>query len=147
MKHVGGANPNYLWLKERGNDYGDWLAIGSTTSKDLIATAYWAYDASLMMRMAHLLDRPADEQKYGEVFEKVRAAFNAGVREARWHSGNREPDQLRVGAAHEFAAQELRAAVVAEKLVADIKAHDWHLDHRLSRHALLDDRTQQQRSQ
>ena len=68
--------PIILWLKERGNDYGDWLAIGSTTSKDLIATAYWAYDASLMMRMAQVLDRPADEQKYREVFEKVSAAFN-----------------------------------------------------------------------
>ena len=52
MQHLESANPNHLWLKERGNDYGDWLAIGSETSKDLIATAYWAYDATLMKRMA-----------------------------------------------------------------------------------------------
>ena len=59
MEHVAGANPNDPWLKERGNDYGDWLAIGSKTSKDLIATVYWAYDASIMMRMAEVLDRPS----------------------------------------------------------------------------------------
>src|SRR6202171_806420 len=75
MDHIAGSNPNGLWLKERGNDYGDWLAIGSTTSKDLIATAYWAYDASLMMPIAQVLDRPEDEQTYREVFEKVRTAF------------------------------------------------------------------------
>jgi len=33
MDHIAGSNPSYLWLKERGNDYGDWLAIGSQTSK------------------------------------------------------------------------------------------------------------------
>jgi hypothetical protein len=33
MEHIAGSNPNYLWLKERGNDYGDWLAISSTTSR------------------------------------------------------------------------------------------------------------------
>ena len=80
MEHIAGSNPNYLWLKERGNDYGDWLAIGSTTSKDLIATAYWAYDASLMMRMAQALDRPQDEQKYREIFEKVRDRVQPGIR-------------------------------------------------------------------
>ena len=42
MDHLERSNPNHLWLKERGNDYGDWLAIGSETSKDLIATAFWA---------------------------------------------------------------------------------------------------------
>ena len=76
MDHIAGSNPNYLWLKERGNDYGDWLAIGSKTSKDLIATAYWAYDASMMMHIAQVLDRPQDEEKYRELFDKIRTAFN-----------------------------------------------------------------------
>jgi alpha-L-rhamnosidase len=126
MEHVAGANPNYLWLKERGNDYGDWLAIGSTTSKDLIATAYWAYDASLMMRVAQVLGRPADEQKYREVFKKVRAAFNQEYvkPDGTVGTGSQTSDVL---ALHmNLLPQKLRT-VVAEKLVADIKAHDWHL--------------------
>jgi len=126
MEHVGGANPNYLWLKERGNDYGDWLAIGSKTSKDLIATAYWAYDASLMMRMAHQLDRPADEQKYREVFERVRAAFNAEYVKPDGTIGTGSQTTYVLALHMNLLSQPLRAVAV-QKLVEDIKAHDWHL--------------------
>ena len=57
--------PTICGSKQRGNDYGDWLAIGSETPKDMIATAYWAYDASLMKRMAMALDRTQDERNTG----------------------------------------------------------------------------------
>jgi alpha-L-rhamnosidase len=126
MEHIAGANPNYLWLKERGNDYGDWLAIGSTTSKDLIATAYWAYDASLMMRMAQVLDRPQDEQKYREVFEKVRTAFNQEYVKPDGTVGTGSQTSY-VLALHMNLLSQKGRAIAAEKLVEDIKAHDWHL--------------------
>ena len=41
----------------------------------LIATAYWAYDVTLMQQMAHATGRTADEEKYAQLFEKIRAAF------------------------------------------------------------------------
>ena len=126
MEHVAGSNPNYLWLKERGNDYGDWLAIGSQTSKDLIATAYWAYDASLMMRMAQVLDRPADEQKYRELFEKIRNAFNQEYVKPDGTVGSGSQTSY-VLALHMNLLSPPQRAVAAEKLVEDIKAHDWHL--------------------
>jgi alpha-L-rhamnosidase len=126
MEHVGGANPNYLWLKERGNDYGDWLAIGSTTSKDLIATAYWAYDASLMMRIAQVLNRAEDEQKYREVFEKVRTAFNQEYVKPDGTVGTGSQTSY-VLALHMNLLSQKNRAIAAEKLVEDIKTHDWHL--------------------
>jgi len=126
MEHIAGANPNYLWLKERGNDYGDWLAIGSKTSKDLIATAYWAYDASIMMRMAQVLDRPSDEQKYREVFEKIRAAFNQEYVKPDGTVGTGSQTSYVLALHMNLLSQPLRA-IAAEKLVEDIKAHDWHL--------------------
>jgi alpha-L-rhamnosidase len=126
MEHIAAANPNYLWLKERGNDYGDWLAIGSTTSKDLIATAYWAYDASLMMRMAQVLDRPEDEQKYREVFEKVRVAFNQQYVKPDGTVGTGSQTSY-VLALHMNLLSQKDRAVAVQKLVDDIKAHDWHL--------------------
>lgn len=126
MEHIAASNPNYLWLKERGNDYGDWLAIGSTTSKDLIATAYWAYDASLMMRMAQALDRPQDEQKYREVFEKVRTAFNQEYVKSDGTVGTGSQTSY-VLALHMNLLSQKDRGVAAEKLVEDIKAHDWHL--------------------
>jgi alpha-L-rhamnosidase len=126
MEHIAGSNPNGLWLKERGNDYGDWLAIGSKTSKDLIATAYWTYDASLMMRIAHVLDRPQDEQKYREVFEKVRTAFNQEYVKPDGTVGTGSQTSY-VLALHMNLLSQKDGAIAAEKLVDDIKAHDWHL--------------------
>ena len=126
MEHIASANPNFLWLKERGNDYGDWLAIGSKTSKDLIATAYWAYDASLMMRIAQVLDRPADEQRYREVFEKIRTAFNQEYVKPDGIIGTGSQTSYVLALHMNLLSQPLRASA-AEKLVEDIKAHDWHL--------------------
>jgi alpha-L-rhamnosidase len=126
MEHIAGSNPNYLWLKERGNDYGDWLAIGSQTSKDLIATAFWAYDASLMIRMAEALDRPADEQKYREIFEKIRTAFNQEYVKPDGTVGTGSQTSY-VLALHMNLLSSPQRAVAVEKLVDDIKTHDWHL--------------------
>jgi alpha-L-rhamnosidase len=69
------ANPDYLWRNEYGEPFGDWLSPEGKTDEVLIATAYWAYDATLMREMAHATGRAADEQRYAELFDKIRAAF------------------------------------------------------------------------
>ncbi len=70
------ANPDYLWTKNYGIPFADWLSPEGVTPVDLIATAYWAYDVTLMKQMAHISGRSDAERKYLEVFEKIRAAFN-----------------------------------------------------------------------
>lgn len=70
------ANPDHLWRKNYGIPFADWLAPEGVTPVDLIATAYWAYDATLMKQMAHAAGKSAEEQKYGALFEKIKAAFN-----------------------------------------------------------------------
>ena len=126
MEHLENSNPNHLWLKERGNDYGDWVAIGSQTSKDLIATAYWAYDATLMAQMARVLNRPQDEKKYGDLFGQIRSAFEKEYVQPDGAVGtaSQTSDVL---ALHMNLVPEDRRTVVVDKLVADIQAHDWHL--------------------
>ncbi|HTR64892.1 MAG TPA: family 78 glycoside hydrolase catalytic domain [Terriglobales bacterium] len=126
MTHLESANPNYLWLKERGNDYGDWLAIGSETSKDMIATAYWAYDAELMTRIAGALGRSDDEEKYRQVFDKVRAAFIHEYVKPDGTVGTGSQTSY-VLALHMNLLPPGMRATAAEKLVEDIKAHDGHL--------------------
>lgn len=69
------ANPDYLWKNDGGTPFGDWLAPEGPTSQELLATAYWAYDASLMQQMAHAVGRTDDEQNYAALFEKIKAAF------------------------------------------------------------------------
>jgi alpha-L-rhamnosidase len=69
------ANPDGLWTKGSGIPFGDWLSLEGRTDIGLVATAYWAYDVMLMRQMAHALGRTADEQKYQQLFEKIRGAF------------------------------------------------------------------------
>ncbi len=70
------ANPDYLWRKEFGIPFGDWLTPTRTTPEDLVATAYWAYDVSKMRDMAIASGRTADAQKYGNLFNNIKTAFN-----------------------------------------------------------------------
>ncbi len=70
------ANPDYLWKREYGIPFADWLSPEGITPVDLIATAYWAYDATLMKQMAHATGRTDAEAKYRDLFEKIRTAFN-----------------------------------------------------------------------
>lgn len=69
------ANPDFLWLNRRNNDFGDWLNIDSPTPKDLIATAYFAHDADLMAHIARVLEKGDDAARYAELFENIRTAF------------------------------------------------------------------------
>jgi alpha-L-rhamnosidase len=69
------ANPDGLWKVDSGTPFGDWLSPEGKTDQVLVATAYWAYDVTLMREMAHATGRKAEEQKYAELFEKIRTAF------------------------------------------------------------------------
>jgi len=73
---IDAANPDGLWKKDAGTPFGDWLSPEGQTDYGLIATAEWAYDATLMREMANALGKTADEEKYEQMFEKIRAAFD-----------------------------------------------------------------------
>jgi alpha-L-rhamnosidase len=69
-------NPDYLWKNNYGIAFADWLSPEGVTPVDLIATAYWAYDVTLMSQMALAVGKTEDARKYSELFEKIKAAFN-----------------------------------------------------------------------
>jgi len=106
--------------------YGDWLAIGSTTPQDLIATAYWAYDAQLMARMAHAIDRPADAARYERIFQHIRTEFQQHFIRSDGSVGSNSQTSYVLALQIGLVPDELRA-VVAQKLVSDLEAHQWHL--------------------
>lgn len=61
--------------KDRGADFGDWLADHADTPKELIGTAFFAHAADLVARSAKALDRPDDAKAYDELFHQIAAAF------------------------------------------------------------------------
>ena len=69
------ANPGYLWRTGYGTPFGDWLSPEGPTLQPLVATAYWAYDVTLMQQMAHALGKTEDEAKYAVLFGNIKSAF------------------------------------------------------------------------
>jgi alpha-L-rhamnosidase len=55
--------------------YGDWLSHNAETPNDLIGTAFFAFDAKLMSKMARAIGKTDDATKYEKLFEDVRAAW------------------------------------------------------------------------
>ncbi|MBK7598717.1 MAG: hypothetical protein IPJ07_09395 [Acidobacteria bacterium] len=80
-------NPDLLWKKNRGNDYGDWLnsdtliyegfpRTGGQVPKDVFATMMFAFATDLISRSAKVLGRQDDERRYSSLFNDIKAAFN-----------------------------------------------------------------------
>jgi alpha-L-rhamnosidase len=74
LSAIEAESPDYVWNKS-GIPFGDWLSPEGPTKQPLVATAYWAYDVTLMKQMAHALGRSDDERKYADLFEKIKSAF------------------------------------------------------------------------
>lgn len=126
MRYLQSANPDFLWLNKRGNDYADWLAIGSQTPKDLIATAFWAYDATLMRNMALALGKSSDAEKYEALFGNIRSAFQKRFIKEDGTIGSGSQTSLTLALHVNLVPQEMRS-IVTQKLVDDIQAHQFHL--------------------
>lgn len=55
--------------------YGDWLSIRAETPKDLVGTAFFAYSLALMAKIAHVLGKSDDVEKYKRLHQEVRESF------------------------------------------------------------------------
>jgi alpha-L-rhamnosidase len=127
MEYLREANPDMLRRNKLGNNYGDWLSPkGDYTPKDLLATAYWAYDAKLMAEMAEAIGRHEDAKGYEELFEAIKGAFNETYVSP---DGRIEGDTQTcyvLALYMDLLPEELRPPA-AEHLVRAIEREDWHL--------------------
>jgi alpha-L-rhamnosidase len=127
MDFVERANADYLRSRELGTNFNDWLAPGDDlTPPELLATAYWAHDATLMAEMASALGRDDEAKGYRALREKIGAAFTESfvTEDGRITSGTQTAYVL--GLHMGLIRPELQSAA-AEHLVAAIRAADWHL--------------------
>jgi alpha-L-rhamnosidase len=127
MEYLHEANPGLIRKNRMGNNYGDWLSPrGDHTPKHLLATAYWAYDAKLMAEMAVATGRNEDAKKYGDLNERIKAAFQQTYVSP---DGRIEGDTQTcyLLALHmDLLPEELRSPA-ADHLVRTIEREDWHL--------------------
>jgi alpha-L-rhamnosidase len=127
MDFLDAANPDRLRARGLGNNYGDWLAPkGDLTPRGLLATAYWAYDATLMAEVARVLGHPDQAARYDELGRQVRQAFvRHYVDEAGRLMGDTQTGY--VLALHMGLVGEDLRPVLAAHLVEAIAREEWHL--------------------
>lgn len=134
MAWIEAGNPDHVWRKQRGADYGDWLSVDAptanpgapTTPKDLLSTAYWAHDATMMAQMAEAVGNAEAAKRYRSLFETIRIAFNTAFVSADGKVGNGSQTgnvvAIRFGL---LSPEAMRAAGVA--LATDIAKRGHHL--------------------
>lgn len=131
---IAAGNPDHLWTKSRGADYGDWLAVDAsaanpgspTTPKDLIGTAFWSRDASMMAEMAAATGRTEAAERYRALFGQVRAAFNAAYVRPDGTIGNESQTSYILPIHFGLLGPEAEREA-ARRLVAGIAARGGHL--------------------
>ncbi|HPF03914.1 MAG TPA: family 78 glycoside hydrolase catalytic domain, partial [Bacteroidales bacterium] len=55
---------------------GDWVPVKSVTPKEFTSTAYYFTDVTILAKAASLLGKESDADKYSQLAEKIRDAFN-----------------------------------------------------------------------
>lgn len=134
MAWIAAANPDHVWRKQRGADYGDWLSVDAptanpgapTTPKDMLSTAYWANDATMMAQMAEAIGDVAAVTRYRTLFDAIRTVFNAAFVGADGKIGNGSQTGMVVAIRFGLLSPDARrAAGVA--LAADIVRRGNHL--------------------
>jgi alpha-L-rhamnosidase len=126
MDFIAKNNPNYLRRNRTGANFADWLAPGSQTPVDLVATAYWALIARQMAEIADALGKASDAARYRQLGTQIRAAF-----QKEWikddgtvGSGSQTGYVL---ALYTNLVPDSLVPTAVNKLVQDIEAHNWHL--------------------
>src|ERR671921_523289 len=127
MEYLRESNPDLLRKERLGNNYGDWLAPkGDDTPKDLLATAYWAYDARLMAEMVGAIGRQDDARMYEELFHRIKEAFIGAYVSSDGRIKGDTQTCYTLALHMDLLPPELRGAA-AEFLVEAIEREDWHL--------------------
>lgn len=112
--------------KRHWGGYGDWLNQNADTPKDYIGTAFFAYSAKLMSRIAGVLGKTDAANDYAKLFENIRAAFQhrfltpAGLVVSQTQTAY-------VLALHFDLLPAEHRAVALDALVKDIESRDMHL--------------------
>ncbi|WP_329071048.1 alpha-L-rhamnosidase [Streptomyces sp. NBC_01429] len=68
-------NPDLVWRRKVGPHFADWLAPGTPTPRDVVATAYFAHSARLTARAAEVLGERDTAHTYHRLADDIRAVF------------------------------------------------------------------------
>ncbi|MDR3228989.1 MAG: glycoside hydrolase family 78 protein [Puniceicoccales bacterium] len=132
-------NPDLLWRKGRGHDFGDWLhgstfrrppdaypRKGAEIPKEAFATGYFYYSAYLTAQTAKVLGKTADYEKYSKLADGIKAAFNKQYVAPDGKIAGDNQGAYAMVLALRLIPDELRANA-AKRLVKELEFYDWRL--------------------
>lgn len=127
IDYVVTSNPDFLFTNNVGKNEGDFANVNAETSKEVIATAYFAYGAYLMSFLAKALNKRDDEIYFVDLHRNVSKAFvEAYVNSSDGKIIGDTQTGYVVGLAFRIFPDELIPKAV-QNLVDNVKAHDYHL--------------------
>jgi alpha-L-rhamnosidase len=138
--------------------FADWLAYtapsrearsypGATTSKDLVATAFFAHSTDLLARIARVLGRGEDATRYAADFDRIRSAFRAEFVSERGRVGDASQTAYVLALQFDLLDDDQRP-IAARRLAEEVRTRKHlttgflgtpYLCHVLSRYGYLDE--------
>ncbi len=120
------ANPDFLWTKSLGNNFGEWLSIKADTDKNVLATMFFARSADLVARSADVLGKKDEAKIYRELFEAIKVAFNKAHVNATGRIQSDTQATYVLALEFDLLPAALRTPAL-QRLVEDIENKGWHL--------------------
>jgi alpha-L-rhamnosidase len=88
IEYIQHHNPDLIWANARNNDHNDWLNgdwvkqtgwpdRGGSVPNATFATAFFAHSTELVAKMAGVLGRAEEAQRYGDLFGRIKDVFQA----------------------------------------------------------------------
>ena len=147
------AGDDYIWSGD--SHFGDWLAFatnradypGATTSKDLIATAFFAHSTDLLQRAAQVLGKRNDAERYAELLAKIKSAFCREFVTETGRVGEATQTAYALALQFDLLPESLRA-VAAKRLANEVRTRGHlttgfvgtpYICHVLSRYGYMDE--------
>ncbi len=84
---IASRNPDWVWAKDRHNDYGDWLngntlvrqgwdSTGGEVPKEVFATLMWYQSVRMVAHIAEVVGAGKDAARYRDEAARIKDAFN-----------------------------------------------------------------------
>jgi alpha-L-rhamnosidase len=137
VDYIWRLNPDLVWSKGRNNDYNDWLngdwikqsdwpPRGGSVPNEIFATALFAQSAELVGRMAEVLGRKDDAQRYLGLAKQIKTTFNEKFVKPDGRIEGDTQGGYALALNFDLLPTELRAKA-AQHLVENIRKYHGHL--------------------
>jgi alpha-L-rhamnosidase len=126
IDYVHRHNRDLVWRTRTGRHYGDWLQVDAVTSRDVLATAYFAHSTGLVARAAEVLGRPDDTRRYAELRDRIASAFTQNFVDSDGRVKSETQTAYLLALAFDLLPERQRADA-AKHLVSNISARGHRL--------------------